>query len=114
MSRDEQTMASAEYGIILVTVDTQAAAQEIATILVTDRLAACVNLFPIHSVYRWEGKVEEAAEWQLVAKTKLSLFEAIESAVKNLHPYEVPEVLAVPIEQGYVPYLNWLGQNTRT
>lgn len=107
-------MASTEYGIVLVTVDTQEAAQAIATALVTDRVAACVNLFPIHSVYRWEEQVEQAAEWQLVIKTKLSLFEAIEATLENLHPYEVPEILALPIDQGYIPYLDWLASNTRT
>ena len=104
----------ADYGVILVTVDTQQAAQEIAAALVSDRLAACVNLYPIHSVYTWEDKVEQAAEWQLVIKTDLALFDQITAALDLLHPYEVPEVLALPIQQGSELYMAWLEQNTRS
>lgn len=101
------------YGVVLVTVDTQIAAQEIARALVSDRLAACVNLFPIHSVYTWEGKVQEAAEWQLVIKTDLALFSDIEEILQDLHPYDVPEILAIPIQHGNAPYLAWLAESTR-
>jgi periplasmic divalent cation tolerance protein len=94
-------------------VDRQETAQEIASALVSDRLAACVNLFPIHSVYRWEGQVEQAAEWQLVIKTDLSLFEAIADSLQLLHPYDVPEIVALPIQQGYAPYMNWLEESVR-
>lgn len=103
-----------DYGVILVTVDTQAVAQEIAGALVSDRLAACVNLYPIHSVYTWEGKVEQAAEWQLVIKTDLALFAKIEALLEMLHPYEVPEILALPIQQGSAPYLAWMADSTRS
>lgn len=102
-----------QYGVILVTVDTQEAAEQLAKILVSDRLAACVNLFPVHSVYTWEGKLEQAAEWQLVIKTDLALFEAIEAELNNSHPYEVPEILALPIQEGAVPYLNWLAASVK-
>ena len=104
----------AEYGIVLVTVDTQDTAQEIAQALVSDRLAACVNLYPIHSIYTWENKVEQAAEWQLVIKTDLALFAKIETALGMLHPYEVPEILAIPILQGSDPYMTWLTRSTRS
>ncbi|RZM77203.1 divalent-cation tolerance protein CutA [Leptolyngbya iicbica] len=104
----------ATYGIVLVTVDTQESAQEIAQALVGDRLAACVNLYPIHSVYTWEGKVEQAAEWQLIIKTDLALFPKIETALGMLHPYDVPEILAIPIHQGSEPYMAWLAHNTQS
>lgn len=104
----------ADYGVILVTVDTQQAAQEIAAALVSDRLAACVNLYPIHSIYTWEGKVEQAAEWQLTVKTDLALFEEIAATLDTLHPYDLPEMLALPIQQGSNPYMTWLAQNTRS
>ena len=103
----------AKPGVILVTVDRQETAQEIASALISDRLAACVNLFPIHSVYRWEGQVEQAAEWQLVIKTDLALFEAIAESLQMLHPYDVPEILALPIQQGYAPYISWLTDSVR-
>lgn len=104
----------ATFGIVIVTVDQQVTAQEIAQALVSDRLAACVNLFPIHSVYRWEGTVEQSPEWQLVMKTDLELFDKIVEALSLLHPYEVPEVLAFPIQQGYGPYVSWLGESVRS
>ena len=101
-----------EYGVILVTVDTQETAVAIAQSLVGDRLAACVNLFPLHSVYTWDEQVQQAAEWQLVIKTDLALFAAIEQALEALHPYDVPEILALPIVQGSAPYLAWLSAST--
>ncbi|MEM1308445.1 MAG: divalent-cation tolerance protein CutA [Cyanobacteria bacterium P01_H01_bin.153] len=104
----------ANYGVILVTADTQVSAQEMARALVSDRLVACVNLYPIHSVYTWEGKLEEAAEWQLVIKTDLALFNQIESVLQTLHPYDVPEILALPIQQGSQPYLAWMADVTRS
>lgn len=104
----------ADYGVILVTVDTQDAAQEIANVLVSDRLAACVNLYPVHSIYSWEDKVEQAAEWQLVIKTDLALFDRIETALGMLHPYDIPEILALPIQRGAAPYMAWLAAATRS
>ncbi len=88
--------------------DQQETAEEIAQALVNDRLAACVNLFPVHSIYRWEGTVQQSPEWQLVVKTDLGLFDAIVDTTTMLHPYEVPEILAFPIDQGYAPYVSWL------
>lgn len=102
------------HGVVLVTVNTQTLAQEIAKALVSDRLAACVNLYPIHSVYTWEGKLEEAAEWQLVIKTDLALFAEIESTLQTLHPYDVPEILALPIQRGSQPYLSWMTNVVRS
>lgn len=102
------------HSVVLVTVNTQTLAQEIAKALVSDRLAACVNLYPIHSVYTWEGKLEEAAEWQLVIKTDLALFAEIESTLQTLHPYDVPEILALPIQRGSQPYLSWMTNVVRS
>lgn len=100
----------ADYGVILVTVDTQDGAQAIASELVKERLAACVNLFPVHSVYTWEGSIQQEGEWQLVIKTDLALFEAIAAKLEAIHPYEVPEVLALPIQRGTAPYLSWMAE----
>ena len=111
---NSEDKALSDYGVILVTVDTQAAAQEIAGALVSDRLAACVNLYPVHSVYTWEGNVEQAAEWQLVIKTKLALWPKIAETLDLLHPYKVPEMLALPIVQGSPPYLAWMADSTRS
>ena len=99
-----------EYGVVLVTVDTQEAGQAIAETLVRERLAACVNLFPIHSIYTWEGKIQRDNEWQLVIKTDLAQFATLEAKLNAIHPYEVPEILALPIAQGSRPYLSWLAE----
>lgn len=98
-----------QYGVVLVTVDTQATGQAIAKTLVTESLAACVNLFPIHSIYRWEGEIQQDQEWQLIIKTDLQQFAALEARLQALHPYDVPEILALPIVEGSQTYLTWLG-----
>ncbi|NER78392.1 MAG: divalent-cation tolerance protein CutA [Leptolyngbya sp. SIO1D8] len=103
----------AEYGIVLVTVDTQETGTAIAEALVSDRLAACVNLFPVQSVYRWEGNIQQDSEWQLLIKTDLAQFTALEARLNAIHPYEVPEILALPIDQGAVPYLSWMAEQIR-
>ena len=79
-----------------------------------DRLAACVQVLgPINSTYRWQGKIETAQEWQCVAKTRAELFARVEEAIVRLHPYEVPEILAVPIEAASEDYLDWLDSEVR-
>jgi periplasmic divalent cation tolerance protein len=99
---------------VFCTIDSEAAGRELAASLVRDRLAACVQVVgPIHSAYRWEGEVEEAAEWLLVMKTTQWRFEALRDAVVAAHPYEVPEVVAVAIEAGLPAYLSWIGESTR-
>ena len=90
------------------------AAEKLARALVEERLAACVNRVPgLVSTYWWEGKVEEDREELLVAKTTEDRLEALLKRVPELHPYSVPEVLALPVEQGYPPYLDWLHRSTR-
>lgn len=84
-------------------------AKRIATTLVAEGLAACVNVLPpMLSVYRWRGETETATEWQLIIKCRAAAYAAIEQRVRALHPYELPEVLAVPIAQGEAAYLAWL------
>ncbi len=102
----------AEVGIVFVTVDSQENALEIARALVGDRWAACVNLFPIHSVYRWNKGLQEDSEWQLVIKTNLDRFEALAAYIQTLHPYDLPEIVALPIVQGSPAYLQWVTQET--
>lgn len=87
-------------------------AREIAAVLVERRLAACVNLLPgVESIYRWEGKVERAGEVLAVIKT--TRYPELEAALKDLHPYEVPEILALPVAAGLAGYLKWLGESCR-
>ena len=84
-------------------------AQGIADALVEERVAACVNLVPsLRSVYRWKGDVHHEDEAMLLVKTTKDRFEALKQAVLKHHPYELPEVIAVPVERGHTPYLEWV------
>jgi periplasmic divalent cation tolerance protein len=97
------------YIQISTTTETKEQAQKIAQYLVEQKLAACVQITgPIESTYRWKGKVENAQEWLCLIKTRDSLFKKVETAIKKLHPYETPEIIAVPINKGSKEYLNWL------
>ena len=100
--------------VVLVTTPSPERAAEIARALVEERLAACGNVVPgLRSIYRWEGKVQDDAEALLVLKTTRARFEALRDRVLALHPYEVPEVIALPVEAGSAPYLAWIAAETR-
>ncbi|MBI3301406.1 MAG: divalent-cation tolerance protein CutA [Deltaproteobacteria bacterium] len=99
--------------VILVTAGSETEAETIAKTLVEERLAACVNMLsPIRSIYRWEGKVTDDREWLLLIKTRAERFSAVESRVKALHSYQVPEVIALPITAGAEGYMRWLENET--
>ena len=99
--------------VILVTAGSEAEAEKIATALVEEQLAACVNILsPIRSIYRWEGKVADDREWLLLIKTRAECFAAVEARVKALHSYQVPEVIALPIVAGAEGYMRWLRGET--
>jgi periplasmic divalent cation tolerance protein len=88
-------------------------AQGIAESLVSERLAACVNIVPqVGSVYRWQGKVESGSESMLVIKTTASRIEELCERVVELHSYSCPEVIALEVSDGYLPYLNWIVEST--
>lgn len=99
------------FGLVLVTAGSEAEAENIAKTLVENKLAACVSLSPIRSIYTWQGEIQAESEWQLVIKTDLAKFEAIKTKVQELHSYEVPEIMAIPIVAGSEAYLSWLGQS---
>jgi periplasmic divalent cation tolerance protein len=105
--------ADTDYGVVLVTTNSQEEATELARKLVTERLAACVSLYPSRSVYRWQGELEESAEWQLLIKTQLRQFPRLAARIRELHSYDVPEIIALPIVAGSQPYLDWLGEQVR-
>ncbi len=97
---------------ILTTVPDKPTAQKIAQSLIDGRLAACVQIAgPIESVYRWEGNVEQATEWQCWIKTTSDRYAEIENAIRKMHPYQVPEILAMPVVGGEPDYLRWLEQS---
>jgi periplasmic divalent cation tolerance protein len=99
----------AEYIQILTTTEKAEDAEQIAQALVEKRLAACVQIVgPITSIYRWQRKIERAQEFQCWIKTRQALFERVQTAIRKLHSYEVPEILAVPVLEGGKDYLSWL------
>ena len=103
-----------EYIQVFTTVEKREDADRIASSVVNKRVAACAQILgPIHSTYWWKGKVEEAGEWLLMMKTRQDLFTALEKEIKTVHPYEVPEITAVPIVAGSEPYLQWIEDETR-
>ncbi|ERN39912.1 uncharacterized protein KR51_00036130 [Rubidibacter lacunae KORDI 51-2] len=104
---------AADYGVVLITAASEAEAREIASTLVQEQLAACATLFPVQSVYAWKGEICSEPEWQLLVKTDLARFDAIASRVCELHSYELPEILALPIAAGLPPYLTWIGKTLR-
>jgi periplasmic divalent cation tolerance protein len=100
--------------IVLSTCGSIREARTIAHALIERRLAACVNIVaPIESVYRWQGKVETATEWLLVIKTRADRFAGLRDALHELHSYQTPECIALPIEDGSAAYLEWIGQTVR-
>lgn len=105
---------SPDYVLVLTTVPNDGEAATFARTLVEERLAACVNVVgPIRSIYRWEGAVEDAREWLLVAKARAADVAVLEARVRALHSYDVPEVLALPVVGGAEAYLAWLDAATR-
>ncbi len=99
--------------LVLTTCPGSISAKKIAQDLVTDKLAACVNVVPgVQSFFSWVGKVDTANEHMLVIKTTLDCYNALEAKIKKIHPYELPEIIAVPIETGLSGYLDWITKNS--
>jgi periplasmic divalent cation tolerance protein len=99
--------------IVLTTIGTASDGQTLARTLVTERLAACVNLLPeMQSVYQWKGELTADTERQLIIKTTEGRLEALRSRLHQLHPYDVPEFLVIPVTEGSPEYLEWLIGNT--
>jgi len=111
---ETQPMAD-NFHVVLSTCPTPESAERIARCIVEARLAACVNVVPgLRSYYEWQGKIEVSDEFLLVIKSRVELFEALQNMITSQHPYELPEVIAVPISTGFPPYLAWLSANMRT
>ena len=99
------------FQIVLTACPDATSAERIARVLVEEGLAACVNILPpMQSLYRWKGKIETASEQLLVIKSPVARFPAIRDRVRSLHPYELPEIIAVPIADGLPEYLAWLNK----
>ena len=100
--------------VTLCTVPDRESGERIAQALVDEHLAACVNLVPgLSSTYRWKGKVEKAEECLLIIKTGVSRFDVLKRRIQALHPYEMPEIIALPIIHGSAEYLKWITESTK-
>ena len=100
--------------LVFCTCPDTASAQALARLLLEQRLAACVNLLPpMQSMYRWQGRIEQAEEVQLLIKTCAGRIEALSAAIVEHHPYELPEILALTPSDGLPAYLDWIGDQTR-
>jgi periplasmic divalent cation tolerance protein len=99
--------------IVLTTLPAEGDAETFAQQLVEEKLAACVSILPpMRSIYRWQGAVERADERQLLIKTTAVRLAALESRIRQLHPYDTPEFIVIPITQGSIAYLSWLAEST--
>ena len=100
--------------LVLTNLPNRAAADTLAQVLVESRLAACVNILPAcHSIYRWKGAVETAEESPLLIKTTEARYPALEAAIRERHPYEIPEIVSLPVTGGLPEYLAWLVAETQ-
>ena len=102
------------YIVIFVTAANKKEAKKIASVLIEEKLAACVNIIEnLHSIFWWQGKVDSTKEALLVAKTRKALMNKLIRKVKSLHSYAVPEIIALPVVSGDKKYLQWINESTR-
>jgi periplasmic divalent cation tolerance protein len=102
-----------QYCLVYITTKDEEEARRIGEALVSKRLVACANLHPIRSIFRWQGKVSHEAEVALLVKTRAELVDEVISRVKELHSYEVPCVVALPVDKGNPDFLEWISQSTK-
>jgi periplasmic divalent cation tolerance protein len=106
-------MPAPQILLVITHLPDQESAEELAAALVSEQLAACVNILaPCQSVYRWQGAIEQIGEIPLVIKTTAARYAAVEAAIRARHPYELPEIIAVPITHGLPDYLAWVARET--
>jgi periplasmic divalent cation tolerance protein len=106
--------ADEDIVVVLCTAPDEETAARLARTLVEEELAACVNVLPgLRSIYRWQGKVSDDGEVLCLMKTRRTLFATLRERIVALHPYEVPEVIALPVVEGSAPYLDWVRASTR-
>lgn len=98
--------------LVYITAGNKSEANKIASVLVEERLAACVNFFPIKSVYRWKGKVTQDNEFLLFCKTTKKKFKELEKRVKEVHSYELPAIVALPLTAGNPEFIDWIKKST--
>ncbi len=105
-------MSASGFGMVMTATPSREAAADIARLLIDVKLAACVQLLPIESFYRWEGRTANEAEVLLLAKTRSALFEPAIARIRAVHPYTVPEIVAAPFAAGLAGYFDWIAEST--
>jgi periplasmic divalent cation tolerance protein len=95
--------------LVLTTLPDASIAESMAAKLISDKLAACISIgAPVRSLYHWQGKTETASEIPMTIKTTVDVYPALEATIRSLHPYDLPEIIALPITAGLAPYLDWI------
>lgn len=107
------TEETERYAVVWVTASSRQEAEAIAESLIQSKLAACVNLLPVFSIYSWQGTIHRDEEWQLLIKSERSRFDELEAKIREIHSYEVPEIIALPIVAGSQPYLQWISDQVQ-
>ncbi|MGK7896499.1 MAG: divalent-cation tolerance protein CutA [Xenococcus sp. (in: cyanobacteria)] len=107
------TKDASSYCLVLATVPSEEEGKKIAQALLTEKLAACISMTPVNSIYTWQGEINQDREWQLFIKTHFNLFSQLAEKIQTLHSYDVPEIIALPILAGSQPYLNWITDSTK-
>jgi periplasmic divalent cation tolerance protein len=105
-------MSAGDHGLLLTALPSRDEAAKVAHLLIDERLAACVQLLPIESFYRWDGKTQNEAEVLLLIKTRTALFDAVIARIKAAHPYAVPEIVGLPFTAGFAGYFGWIDEVT--
>jgi|Deesub1362B_J571_1020462.scaffolds.fasta_scaffold00263_18 periplasmic divalent cation tolerance protein len=113
MSKKDQSSLKTTFSLILTTVPDQATGENLAHLLLENRAAACVTIIGQgESYFWWEGKVQKESEFVLLIKTRSDNFSRVVNLITRHHPYEVPEIISLPLQEGYQPYLAWLTNET--
>ncbi|WP_372406760.1 divalent-cation tolerance protein CutA [Streptomyces luteireticuli] len=103
-----------DYAVVITTTDAEDKAHTLASAVVNEKLAACAQVYPIASVYRWEGKIEQDKEWRIDFKTRSDLVDKLAGFIGEHHDYDEPEIIALPIMGGSAGYLNWVTAETQS
>ena len=105
-------MPKASYNMVMTTLGTKRQAMDLARTIVRERLAACVQCWPIQSIYRWKGAIESGSETLLLCKTRSARIPALQQYIRAHHPYEIPEIVVTPLTGGLPAYLSWIHRET--
>ncbi|QKV92750.1 divalent-cation tolerance protein CutA [Streptomyces sp. NA02950] len=105
-------MTDSGHAVVITTTDAEEKANDLAGVVVNEKLAACAQVYSISSVYRWEGKIERDQEWRIDFKTRHDLVSELTRFIAEHHDYDEPEIIAVPITGGSAGYLNWVSAET--